>query len=59
MKEYTVYIPIHVFEKGNSNGTSNNIKIRVNAASSKDAKQLVEDALLTTVFSHVLEKNDR
>ena len=59
MKEYTVYIPIHVFEKGNSNGVSNNIKIRVNADSAKDAKQLIEDALLKTVFSDVLEKNDK
>jgi len=56
MKEYTLHIPIHIFEKGNSNGNASVVKLQVNATSSEDAKNIVQNAILNLVFSNILGK---
>jgi len=52
MKAYTVHIPIHIFEKGNSNGHSNAVKININAKNHLEAKSVIEEAILNLVASN-------
>ena len=58
VKEYTVSMPIHIFEKGNPNGSARTIKIKLNAQNPDEVKNIVEQALFNVVFSNVISNKD-